>query len=443
MQKQNLEKLKKDVRAAIDRRGDEIIELGEAIWKNPETGFKEFKSSALILKKLKSLGLPCRGKLAVTGCRADLDSGRKGPVLALMGELDSVLLSGHPDAKGPYSAVHACGHNTQIAALFGAAAGLTAAGAEKYIDGKIVFFAVPAEEFLETEFRMGLIKEGKIKFCGGKAELIRTGAVDDIDAAMIVHAGDRYFFPESYNGFVMKKVTFKGKSSHGGLAPEKGINALCAANIALSAVNAQRETFRDDDSVRVHGIITRGGDAVNVIPDTVTLEIQVRAKTPEAIADASKKVDRSLHAGAMAMGAAVEIDTLPGYMPMKNSRKFLSLYFDNVKKLSPRAKCFEEGHRGASTDMGDLGMIIPIFHPYAEGCSGGLHTADFRIADKEKAYVTSAKLLAMTALDLMADGAKNCRDIIKGNDKAAAKKRYLAFMEKMSSSDFKDYAAGK
>ena len=424
-----LEKLKTEICAAIDNRKDEIIEIGETVWKNPETGFKEIKTSRLVAEKLKALRLPCREGLAVTGCRADLDSGRAGPTLALLGELDAIILPDHPDADPSTGAVHGCGHNAQIANIVGAAFGLTAINAGKYMSGKIAFIATPAEEFLEVAYRLALVKDGKIRYCGGKAEMIRLGVFDDVNAAVMVHAGDKYFYPESYNGFVMKQIIFTGKAAHGGLSPDKGVNALYAANLALGAINAQRETFRDEDCVRVHGIITHGGDAVNVIPDKVSLEIQVRAKTPEAVMGASGKVDRAMQSGAMALGAAVEIETVPGYMPLQNCSSFAPYYFNNIKRLDPVAAPFAGGHRGASTDMGDISQIMPAFHPYATGCCGAHHTRDFRIVDKEKVYVAPAKLLAMTALDLMHADASVCREIA-GQPAPLTKAQYLNLMER-------------
>src|SRR3989441_3575002 len=121
----------------------------------------------------------------------------------------------------------------------------------------------------------------------------------------------------SNNGCIVKTVRYIGRASHAGGAPHLGINALYAASIGLAAINAIRETFRDEDSIRVHPIITHGGSQVNVIPGEVRLETYVRGRTVEAILDANVKVDRALRAGALALGAQVEIETLPGYMPMR------------------------------------------------------------------------------------------------------------------------------
>ncbi|MCP3966331.1 MAG: amidohydrolase [Lentisphaerae bacterium] len=428
---QKKEELKKLVCEAIDLAQEEIIEIGEYIWNNPETGYKEHKAGKLVAEKLKSLQLPCFRNLAITGCRADLDTGKPGPVFAVLGELDSIILPTHPAANPETGAAHACGHNIQIANLIGAAIGLTATGVTDSLAGKIAFIAVPAEEFNQTDFRLQLVKQGKIRYCGGKAEMIRLGVFDDVDAALLVHAGSKYYAPASYNGFVMKKITFTGKAAHAGLAPEQGVNALYAANVALSAINAQRETFRDCDNVRVHGIIEKGGDAVNVIPDNIVLEVQVRAKTPEAIMDASQKVDRAARAGAMALGTAIEIQTIPGFMPVKNYQELADVFADNARHFCPDLDLTLKDHRSSSSDMGDVSMIIPSLHPYSTGIEGVPHTSNYRIADKYHAYVETAKVIAMTVIDLLYDNAAECRKIAR-LETPMTKESFLNFIESMS-----------
>jgi metal-dependent amidase/aminoacylase/carboxypeptidase family protein len=180
--------------------------------------------------------------------------------------------------------------------------------------------AVPAEEFVEIEHRMDLRRRGVIEFLGGKPEMLRLGHFDDVDMAMLVHAasaspGPKLLTDSTTNGFVAKTVRFKGRSAHAGMAPHQGVNALNALALAIMNINAQRETFREDDVVRVHQIVTRGGDVVNVVPDDVRMEMFVRARSVEAIRDAHDKVDRALRAAAMAVGAEVEIVTVPGYLP--------------------------------------------------------------------------------------------------------------------------------
>src|SRR5207302_9481909 len=120
----------------------------------------------------------------------------------------------------------------------------------------------------------------------------------------------------SANGVVAKRARFIGRAAHAGAAPERGINALNAATLALQAIHMQRETFRDQDNIRVHPIVTHGGTTINVVPADVRLETFHRGASFEAIADAAAKVDRALRAGALSVGAGLEIETLPGYLPL-------------------------------------------------------------------------------------------------------------------------------
>ncbi|MDD4569883.1 MAG: hypothetical protein PHE70_07165, partial [Tepidanaerobacteraceae bacterium] len=172
-------KLKQRISEAIDERREQIIEIGEQIFKNPELGFKEAKTSALVKTVFKDLGLPYEDNLAITGVKA-LGQGKSHDVkVAIMGELDAVVSPQHPAADPITGAAHACGHNAQIAAMLGAAMGLSTSNVLHELDGDVAFIAVPAEEFVELEYRERLRDEGKIRFFGGKQEFIRIGVFDD------------------------------------------------------------------------------------------------------------------------------------------------------------------------------------------------------------------------------------------------------------------------
>jgi metal-dependent amidase/aminoacylase/carboxypeptidase family protein len=206
-----------------------------------------------------------------------------------------------------------------------------------------------------------------------------------------------------------------------------GINALYAAQVGLTALNAVRETFRDEDTIRVHPIITHGGSQVNVIPGDVRLETYVRGRTVEAILDAQKKVDRAFRAGALALGAKVEIETLPGYMPMTCDQNMARLFKETATALVGEEHYRQIGHRTGSTDMGDLSMVMPILHPYIGGAQGTGHAADYRITDNALAYLTNAKALAAMAVDLLANGAAGARDVLTKARPPMTRESYLAF----------------
>ena len=224
----------------------------------------------------------------------------------------------------------------QIAALAGAAMALSIPEVRKHLSGNIAFIACPAEEC-----RIDSIKE-EIKYLGGKAELIRLGVFDDVDLAYMTHANSDYGAALTSNGFVMKKIVFKGQAAHSG-RPWMGINALSAARLALSAVDAQRDTFRDEDTVRIHGIFKNGGSVVNIVPEEVELEYQIRAQTPEAIRDAADKFDRSMRGAALAFGLDVSITTFPGYMPLYNEPELIRLHLDNLRTAKPDVRFVDLG----------------------------------------------------------------------------------------------------
>ena len=157
------------------------------------------------------------------------------------------------------------------------------------------------------------------------------------------------------------------------------------------------------------------------------METFVRGGSLEAIVDANAKVDRCLRAGAMAMGAEVEINTIPGYLPQRNSRAVGDVFAANVEALCGPGSYDRGGHRTGSTDMGDIAHLMPVVHPYVSCARGRTHGADFHIVEPEHAYLTPAKLLAMTAIDLLWDDAAPARRIIAEFEPAMTKDQYLAF----------------
>jgi amidohydrolase len=440
--------LKRRVAEAVDRRAGEIIGVGERIRRHPELGFKEVKTAKLVEEVLRGLGLAPRTGLAFTGVRAEA-AGRQGPgpTFALLGELDALVVSGHPDADPATGAAHACGHNAQVAGMLGAAMGLMDSGALEHLSGRVVFFAVPAEEGGDLEWRMARRQAGALELFGGKPELMRLGHFDDIDLAMMIHTTPRpedgkASVPLSNNGRVGKLARFVGRAAHAGGAPHLGVNALYAAGIALAAINALRETFRDEDTIRVHPILTHGGTQVNVIPAETRIETYVRGRTLDAVLDANRKVDRALRAGALALGATVEIDTLPGYLPLDCDATMARYFRDNAIALVGEAEYRELGHRTGSTDMGDLSQVMPVLHPYMGGASGTGHGADYAIADRTLAYVAPAKALASMVIDMLGDGAAGAREVLSRARPRLSREGYLQLQRDMARREVYDGGAG-
>jgi amidohydrolase len=442
----DIQQLKQSVCDAVDRHRDRVVEVGESIMDEPELGFKEVKTAARVQDIFAEASLPTEHGLALTGVRAVLRGGRPGPTVALMGELDALIVPDHPRCDTLSGAAHACGHNAQIAGLMGAALGLARSDVAKELAGNIVFFAVPAEEYVEIDFRRQLVEQGKTTFLAGKPELVQLGAFDDVDIAVMIHSstpdhlGGSAGVSASSNGFLAKTVCFRGKAAHAGVAPEQGANALNAANIALHAIHAQRETFRDEDCVRVHPILTKGGDIVNIVPAETRIETYVRARSASAMLDAASKVDRCLKGAAMACGCTVEINTVPGYLPLNNDPHLARLFKDNAEHLFGTGSFRELSHTGGATDAGDLSQIMPVLHPHMTGAAGTVHGRDWHIADPEAGYLAPAKALAMMAVDLLANDAAEARKILADSKPSLTKDQYLTQQKAIFASETWDPA---
>ena len=434
------DELKRIAFEEIDSRADEIINISKTILKNPEPGFREINTAKLVSEKLGNLGIPFRAGLAITGIRADLLCGNPGPTMAILGELDSLIVNEHPFANPSTGAAHAGGHHCQSGMLLGAAMALNQPKILESLSGRIALIAVPAEEYIEIEYRDELRKQGQLEFLGGKPELIKLGEFDDVDLAMMVHTTST---PEekqlcvsgTNNGTVAKKIQFIGKGSHAGGSPHLGINALNAATLALSAIHFNRETFKDADTVRVHPIITKGGEAVSAVPADVRMETFVRGKTLEAIMDANVKVDRALRAGAMAVGASVKIETIPGYMPLSQDKNLYELFTPNAVDLVGQENVGSVTHRTGSTDMGDVSQIMPAIHPYVGGATGLGHGATYVVEDYQLSVITAAKSIVATVIDALGDGGTKGGKIVAEHRPEMTRHEYLSLMRSLAKED--------
>ena len=423
----------------IDRHRDEIIAFARDIYTHAELGYKEFRTSQKAKEFLEKRGLKVEDGFAITGVKGYLNPEKKGNTsLALIGEMDALRIPEHKYVNPETPAAHCCGHHAQLAGIIGAAIALTDPEIAKTLDGQVVFFAVPAEEYGEIEYKNQLKEQGKIVYGGGKCELIREGAFDDIDLSVVHHTGDEDVLVGSGtgNGFVSKIIRYKGKAAHAAGAPHLGVNALNAATLGLSALAFQRETFQDKDSVRVHPIITKGGNLVNVVPDEVVIETLVRAANIDAIVDADEKTSRAFTAGAYAIGSDYEITTLPGYLPNlaeEANPAVLAAAEAATAGTSYKVTKADTGlHSGGSTDVGDLKHIQPVLTFNTGGKVSGLHSVDFDIVDEELAYITTAKIFALSAYHLLKDGAAAAKKTVADYQPIYTKEEYVKFMDSMN-----------
>ncbi len=443
----SIEELKASVQATIESRSTWLIDTAKTILTHPEAGFQEVKTAQLVSEKLNEIGIAHETGIALTGIKGYIRGGRPGPTVAVIGELDSLRVPGHPHADPETGAAHACGHNCQIGMMLGAAIGLKALEGQDALAGNIAVMALPAEEFIDVQYRWQLHQEGKLGLMAGKQEFIRLGAFDDVDMAMMVHTTSssvedgKFALGGTSNGHVVKYIRFSGKSAHAGGAPHDGVNALQAAMIALNALNTQRETMRNEDTVRLHGILTSGGASVNAVPADVRYEGRVRGRNTEVIADANTKMDRCLRAGALAMGAQVNIVTMPGYLPMVNNPTMVDLFRNNAGELVGSNHIVTHAdtyNRGGSTDMGDLSQIMPVVHPYSTAATGGGHGVDYLINDYVQAVVNPAKAMAMTVIDLLSGQAETAKEVLDKTTPVMTKQAYLDLQNSRLSEELYD-----
>lgn len=428
-----MDSVEKRIVEVIEENRGKILDFAEDIYNHGELGYKEFRTSEKFKEIIRGCSERIQDDLAITGVKAYLNQEKKKNFsLALLGELDALRIPGHAHVNPETQAAHCCGHHAQLAGVVGAALALGVPEVADKLDGQVIFFAVPAEEYGEVEFKNTLIQQGKIRYGGGKCELLRIGAFDDVDACLAHHtsAGGLDVGCGSNNGFVSKVIHIFGKASHAAGQPDKGINALSAASLGLQALAYNRETFRDEDCVRVHPIMTKGGNLVNVVPDEAVIETLVRGKTLEAFADAAQKTDRSFKAGAYAMGARYRIETMPGYLPQL-PQSFPAGLTEGVEELTgkPVREVSPTEHSGGSTDVGDVQHLMPVLTFRTGGIKGNLHQNDFDVIDEEEAYILTAKIFAVSTYRLLKDGAKLARQLKEEyQPRFSSKEEYVEFM---------------
>ena len=407
------------------------------IWKHPETGYREWKTHEYLAAEYRKLGYELVEAGNIPGFYTDIDTGKPGPKLLIMGELDSLIVSTHPECDPETGYVHACGHHAQSAALLGIAAALKQPGALDGMSGSIRLMAVPAEELIEIGYRASLREQGIIKYFGGKVEFMYRGFMDDCDIALLVHTSNSEHkgigVGVGNNGCLTKNINYEGVSAHAGGAPHLGVNALYAANLGLNAVNALRETFQEKDYIRFHPVITKGGGAVNAIPNDVRVESYVRGASIEAIVSANNRINRALASSAAAMGANVHLQDFPGYCPLYNDKNLYQLTVDVVKEGFGEEWIQEDTKWGTGcTDMGDISCVMPTVQPYCSGACGMGHGSDYGINDPETALVVSAQYQVLMAEALLSNNAEMAQKVIKEADPVYPdKKDYFAAVDKI------------
>lgn len=429
----------KTIHEALNETLPSVIEMAEDIYCHPELGFKEFRSREKVLKFLDEAEIPHKD-VAYTGITACLDSGKPGPNIGLIAEFDAVPTLGHPYASKDGYAAHTCGHYAQIGVMLALFLAIKKSDMLKDLCGKVTLLVTPGEEFCDMDYRKNLIKEGKIRYPSGKQEMIYEGVFDDVDIMLSCHAMGidmtKYHaeIGSSLNGFIQKRAIFTGKEAHAGANPEGGINALNAANLAMTGINFLRETFRAEDAIRVHFILQEGGQTVNSVPSRTQLEMYVRARSVEAIFATEAKVNRALRAGALAIGCDLEIQNTPGYFPLHQDENLTELMKKHILDYMPPEMIAQGTHGFASGDMGDISLMWPTVEIGIAGFSGSIHGKDFKTVDPEQAYRVPARYFADAIRDMLSEGGASAWKIKEAFQPVMEKKNYLETLDSLNKS---------
>jgi amidohydrolase len=374
--------LEKAVDHVVERESDALAKLSRDIHANPELRFQEHKAAGWIAELLRARGFEVEQGIAGmdTALRARRGNS-KGPRVAILGEYDALPEIGH-----------ACGHNLIASSAVGAF--LAAASVVDRAGGEVIFLGTPAEEG-----------------GGGKVKMIAAGVFEGVDAAMMFHPFDRDVLAHPALASAWLAMSFKGSPAHAAAAPHDGNSALTACMDTFRLIDGQRIHFRD--GVRVHGHITNGGQAVNIIAERAVCEFSVRARTVDELARVRAVVERCAAGAAMASGVQVEITSRTGYRDMRNNMSMARRFGAHLASAATgRPKTFEVDSRvgAGSTDMGDVSHVVPSIHPYlaiVDENEALCHQHGFaHAAASERGLRTAkdaAKALARTALELLTD----------------------------------------
>ncbi len=383
-----LDELKGKVQEAVDEQRDRLREISAFIYENPELGSEEFKAAELLTGELERQGFDVeRGVLGMpTAFTATYKGKGSGPRVAVIAEYDCLPGVGH-----------GCGHNLIAASAVGA--GVAASKVMSELNGEIIVVGTPAEE-------------GHGPSGGAKVIMAENGFWDDIDAAVMLHPASRYVAGSRALGISKVKMEFEGQTSHAAASPHEGVNALNAATLAFMATHMLRQEARRDANLVIHGIITEGGLASNIIPDRAVCDFGVRSSDDAYLDVMVDKLARCAEGAALALGAKVKITKRKLYSGKKVNGPLAEVLWNNYAAQGVELKPWQETINGmpmASTDFGDVSQKIPatsssiaVTEPGTPGHS--IQMADATMTEKgQEAMIVGTKALAMTLVELLAE----------------------------------------
>jgi len=361
---------------AIDSYREKVVPLSHEIHEHPELKFREYFACDRLARSIRELEIEVQ--TGICGLDTSFRSvfGNPGATIAILAEYDAL-----PNG-------HSCGHNLIAGAALAAAAGL--ASIRNSLPGQIVLMGTPAEEG-----------------GGGKITLLDNGAFNGVDAAIMAHPADCEFAAIGVLAMQHLRMTFHGRAAHAAAAPWSGVSALSAVLQTFQSVDAARLHFRDLS--RVHGIITNGGQAVNIVPEVAQCEFSARATTAKHVDEIAERIRRCADAAAVTTGARVQHETICAYKNMVINRTIAGIYERHSEALGVIAREAPPGTPTGSTDMGDVSHALPAIHPMFQVSNHGEGTCHEDVfvkhSDSERAYeamMRVAKTMALSAYDLLA-----------------------------------------
>jgi len=370
-------KLKEQAGNAVDSVTNELVELSREIQSHPETAYEEFQAASWITDVLERHGFEVQRGLAgvETAFVARLAGKAAGPRAALVAEYDALAGVGH-----------GCGHNLIAAGAVGAALGLKALMPQ--LEGVLEVFGTPAEECTSEP--------------GGKIRLIEAGAFDGVDACIMFHPWAATQLVGSDLAVAALDISFKGKAAHAAADPWRGANALDGVLLTYTGINALRQHVKSD--VRIHGIVTHGGDAANVVPDKASARFAVRSADKHYLEEVVARVEDCARGAALATGTQVVVERL---ITLENTLPNSVLTGIVRANLEAQGIEFEDGvFLPGSTDFGNLSQRVPAFWFMLKTHRAGINWHSPEVADESvsdfahSAMIQGAKVLAMSCLDL-------------------------------------------
>ncbi|MDH4268955.1 MAG: M20 family metallopeptidase [Dehalococcoidia bacterium] len=375
----DVERLKLKTEDSVESQRQQLIQLSLNIHDNPELGFKEEEASAWLASYLEDNAFHVERGIAGLPTAFRATYGQGSPRVGLLAEYDALPKIGH-----------GCGHN--IIGVSAVGAGVASKHIIDQLGGSVVVLGTPGEEGL-----------------GGKIEMVKAGAFNGIDVAMIVHPDTRNISTEEALACSSLEVEFFGRPAHAAGQPHKGINALDAIILAFTSINSLRQHIRGD--ARIHGIITDGGEAPNIVPAHSAALFLVRALDNDYLSELKDRVLNCFTGASVATGARLEYKWRDRtYAPMKNNMTLAALFKQNLESLGREVEAFDPRFGLGSTDMGNVSQVAPSIHPTIAIAPREvlIHTPEFAAAAASEAghngLIDAAKAMAMTVADILQPG---------------------------------------